>query len=91
MTPLAGFSDDFEISEQYELFLEKASEDPTLLDRLKKGNTVSVVVEIAKEEGFLIRADDIFKSDYDEAEQQYELIGWAFSDRIVYFYLLGSP
>lgn len=88
--PLAGFNDDYEISEQFELFLEKASDDPILLDRLKKGNTVAAVVEIAKKEGFLIEADDIFKSDYDEAEQQYEEIGWAFSDQTVYFHLLVS-
>ena len=86
--PLAGFNDDYEISEQFELFLEKVSEDPMLLDRLKKGNTVAAIVQIAKEEGFLIKADDIFKSDYDEAEQQYELIGWAFADQKVSFYLL---
>lgn len=68
-------------------FIAKVKSDYALLALLDEPRLASSVVAIAQSAGYAILESDIFKSRSNEADQVLDGIGWAYSDRHVYFFL----
>ena len=58
--------------EQLKAFLEKVQSDTSLQEKLKAAADANAVVEIAKEAGFSISADDLTKAQSELSEQELE-------------------
>ena len=58
--------------EQLKVFLEKVKADTSLQEKLKAAADVDAVVEIAKEAGFSISADDLNKAQSEISEEELE-------------------
>ncbi len=57
---------------QLKAFLEKVKADTSLLEQLKTAADANAVVEIAKEAGFTISADDLNKSVSEISDEELE-------------------
>ncbi len=74
---------------QLKAFLEKVKADTSLLEQLKTAADANAVVEIAKEAGFTISADDLNKAVSEISDE--ELEGVAGGNAVGrYFELLGQ-
>ena len=75
--------------EQLKAFLEKVQADTSLQEKLKAAADANAVVEIAKEAGFTISADDLTKAVSEISDE--ELEGVAGGNAVGrYFELLGQ-
>ena len=58
--------------EQLNAFLKKVKGDTSLQDKLKAASTPEAVIEIAKEAGFLITAEDMQSSTIELSDEELE-------------------
>ncbi len=64
--------------EQLKAFLEKAQGDTSLQEKLKAAADANAVVEIAKEAGFTISADDINKAQSEISDEELNVVNGGF-------------
>ena len=77
--------------EQLKAFLEKVQGDASLQEKLKAAADANAVVEIAKEAGFTISADDLTKAVSEISDEELEgVAGGCIFSYSNYFELLGE-
>ena len=70
--------------EQLKAFLEKVQADTSLQEKLKAAADANAVVEIAKEAGFSISADDLTKAQSELSEQELEGVAGGFRSNLLF-------